>query len=205
MTTPSEEKIDWAKGGGLVPAIVQHADTQQVLMLGYMNDAALAATRASGKVTFFSRSTGRLWTKGETSGNSFVFVDATVDCDGDALLVRARPTGPACHRGTTSCFGDSGATGPGFLAQLDNVVAARLANPDPESSYTARLAARGKSRVAQKVGEEGVEAALAGVAGTDTECAGEAADLLYHLIVLLRVRGLKLTDAIEVLEKRHRK
>jgi phosphoribosyl-ATP pyrophosphohydrolase/phosphoribosyl-AMP cyclohydrolase len=205
MTTPSEEKIDWAKGGGLVPAIVQHADTQQVLMLGYMNDEALAATRASGKVTFFSRSKGRLWTKGETSGNSFVFVDATVDCDGDALLVRARPTGPACHRGTTSCFGDSGATGPGFLAQLDNVVAARLANPDPESSYTARLAARGKSRVAQMVGEEGVEAALAGVAGTDSECAGEAADLLYLLIVLLRVRGLKLTDAIEVLEKRHRK
>jgi phosphoribosyl-ATP pyrophosphohydrolase/phosphoribosyl-AMP cyclohydrolase len=203
MTTPSEEKIDWAKGGGLVPAIVQHADTQQVLMLGYMNDAALAATRASGKVTFFSRSKGRLWTKGETSGNSFVFVDATVDCDGDALLVRARPTGPACHRGTTSCFGDSGATGPGFLAQLDNVVAARLANPDPESSYTARLAARGKSRVAQKVGEEGLELALAGAGGSDAEVVAEGADLLYHLALLLQERGLSLAALVVELERRH--
>lgn len=205
MTTPSAEKIDWAKGGGLVPAVIQDADTLQVLMLGYMNAEALESTRASGKVTFFSRSKGRLWTKGETSGNSFAFVDATIDCDGDALLVRVRPIGPACHRGTTSCFGDSGATGAGFLAELDHVVASRLANPDIESSYTARLAAKGRQRVAQKVGEEGVEAALAGTSGTDAELAGEAADLLYHLIVLLRVRGLKLTDAIEVLEKRHRR
>ena len=205
MNANSAEQIDFAKGGGLVPAIVQDADTLQVLMLGYMNEEALAATRASGKVTFFSRSKGRLWVKGETSGNEFAFVDATADCDGDALLVRARPSGPACHRGTTSCFGDAGATGAGFLAHLDNVVAARLADPDTESSYTARLAAKGRQRVAQKVGEEGVETALAGAGGTDTEFAGEAADLIYHLIVLLRVRGLKLTDAIEVLEKRHRK
>lgn len=203
MTSP--DSIDFAKGGGLVPAIVQDADTQQVLMLGYMNEEALAATRASGKVTFFSRSKNRLWTKGETSGNSFAFVDATVDCDGDALLVRARPGGPACHRGTTSCFGDGGATGAGFLAHLEHVVEARLANPDPESSYTARLAAKGKARVAQKVGEEGVEAALAGAGGTDAEFSGEAADLLYHLIVLLRVRGMKLSDAIAVLEQRHAK
>lgn len=205
MTTPSAEQIDWAKGDGLVPAIVQDADTQQVLMLGYMNAEALEATLASGNVTFFSRSKGRLWTKGETSGNTFALVDVTADCDNDALLVRARPTGPACHRGTTSCFGDDGATGAGFLAHLDSIVASRLANPDTESSYTARLAAKGKSRVAQKVGEEGVETALAGVGSSDEELAGEAADLLYHLIVLLRVRGMKLTDAISVLEKRHSK
>lgn len=201
----SFDSIDFAKGDGLVPAIIQDADTQQVLMLGYMNDEALAATRASGKVTFFSRSKNRLWTKGETSGNTFQLVDITPDCDNDALLVRARPTGPACHRGTTSCFGDSGATGPGFLGHLDGVVASRLANPDTESSYTAKLAAKGRSRVAQKVGEEGVEAALAGVGGSNEELTGEAADLLYHLIVLLRVRGLKLSDAIAVLEKRHAK
>jgi phosphoribosyl-ATP pyrophosphohydrolase/phosphoribosyl-AMP cyclohydrolase len=205
MTTPSAEQIDWSKGGGLVPAIVQDADTPQVLMLGYMNAEALEATRASGKVTFFSRSKNRLWTKGETSGNVFNFVDVTADCDNDALLVRARPTGAACHRGTPSCFGDGGATGSGFLAQLDKVVAARLADADPESSYTARLAAKGRSRVAQKVGEEGVEAALAGVTGSDTELAEETADLIYHLIVMLRVRGMGLGDAIAVLEKRHRK
>jgi len=131
--------------------------------------------------------------------------EATVDCYNDALLVSARPIGPTCHRGTTSCFGNEGATGAGFLAQLDGIVASRLASPDAAASYTARLAAEGIKRVAQKVGEEGVEAALAGAGGTDTEVAGEAADLLFHLIVLLRVRGLKLTDAIEVLEKRHRK
>jgi len=201
----ASDSIDFAKGGGLVPAIIQDADTQQVLMLGYMNAEALEITRTSGKVTFFSRSKGRLWAKGETSGNSFEVVDITPDCDSDALLVRARPSGPACHRGTTSCFGDSGATGTGFLGHLDGIVASRLANPDTESSYTAKLAAKGKSRVAQKVGEEGVEAALAGVGGSNEDLAGEAADLLYHLIVLLRVRGLKLADAISVLEKRHRK
>ena len=203
MNANSGEQIDFAKGGGLVPAVVQDADTLQVLMLGYMNAEALQATRTSGKVTFFSRSKSRLWTKGETSGNSFAFVDATVDCDGDALLVRARPSGPACHRGTTSCFGDSGATGAGFLAQLDNIVASRLANPDTESSYTARLAAKGRQRVAQKVGEEGVEAALAGAAGTDADIAGEAADLLYHLIVLLRARGLGLAEVERILRQRH--
>ena len=205
MKTPAAEPIDFAKGHGLVPAIIQDADTQQVLMLGYMNEEALAATRRTGKVTFFSRSKGRLWTKGETSGNEFALVDVTPDCDSDALLIRARPSGPACHRGTPSCFGDSGATGTGFLGLLDGIVASRLANPDPESSYTARLAAKGLSRVAQKVGEEGVEAALAGAGGPDEEVAGEAADLLYHLIVLLRVRGMKLADALAVLEKRHAK
>ena len=203
MTTSNS--IDFAKGGGLVPAIIQDADTQQVLMLGYMNEEALAVTRETGKVTFFSRSKNRLWKKGETSGNEFALVDVTADCDNDALLVRVRPKGPACHRGTPSCFGEAGATGTGFLGHLDAVVASRLANPDTESSYTARLAAKGKSRVAQKVGEEGVEAALAGVGGSNEDLSGEAADLLYHLIVLLRVRGLKLTDAIAVLEKRHAK
>lgn len=203
MKTPSADQLDWTKGGGLVPAIVQHADTQQVLMLGYMNAEALAATGSSGKVTFFSRSKNRLWTKGETSGNVLHFVDATADCDNDALLIRARPAGPACHRNTPSCFGDDGATGAGFLAHLESIVTSRLANPDPKS-YTSKLAAEGVKRVAQKIGEEGVEAALAGASGTDEELAGEAADLLFHLIVLLRVRGMSLADAIAVLEKRHR-
>ncbi len=203
MKNPSAEQIDWSKGGGLVPAIVQDADTQQVLMLGYMNAEALAVTQSSGRVTFFSRSRNRLWTKGEASGNVLHFVDAVADCDNDAILVRARPTGPACHRNTTSCFGDGGATGAGFLARLDQIVASRLANPDSKS-YTSRLAAEGAQRVAQKVGEEAVETAIAGAGGSDEELAGEAADLLYHLIVLLRVRGLGLVDAIAVLEKRHR-
>jgi len=204
MPPLSPDQLDWKKDGGLVPAIVQDADTLQVLMLGYMNAAALEQTLATRRVTFFSRSKNRLWTKGETSGHFLDFVDATVDCDNDALLIKARPNGPTCHRGTTSCFGDGGASGAGFLAHLDRIVAERLASGD-EKSYTARLAREGVARIAQKVGEEGVEAALAAVTGTDEQFAGEAADLLYHLIVLLRVKKLTLADAIAVLEKRHAK
>lgn len=195
---------DWQKGDGLLPAIVQDADTQQVLMLGYMNAEALAQTRASNRVTFFSRSKDRLWVKGESSGHFLDFVSATADCDNDSLLILARPNGPSCHRGTCSCFGDDGASGAGFLAQLDRTVAARIASGD-EKGYTVRLVREGVQRVAQKVGEEGVETALAAVAGTNEQLAGEAADLLYHLIVLLRAKGLSLADALAVLTQRHQR
>ncbi|HVU17971.1 MAG TPA: bifunctional phosphoribosyl-AMP cyclohydrolase/phosphoribosyl-ATP diphosphatase HisIE [Candidatus Didemnitutus sp.] len=196
-------RIDWKKVDGLVPTIVQDAATQQVLMLGYMNREALAQTLRSRKVTFFSRTKNRLWTKGETSGHFLHLLDLEVDCDNDTLLVRVRPDGATCHRGTPSCFGDSGAVGAGFLAELDQVVARRLKSGDSKS-YTVRLAKEGVARVAQKVGEEGVETALAALAAKDEEFCGEAADLLYHLIVLLRVKKLSLADAIAVLEKRHR-
>ncbi|MBL9216157.1 MAG: bifunctional phosphoribosyl-AMP cyclohydrolase/phosphoribosyl-ATP diphosphatase HisIE [Opitutaceae bacterium] len=195
-------KIDWKKNAGLVPAIVQDDATLQVLMLGYMNADALRKTLRTKRVTFFSRSKQRLWTKGESSGHFLRFVSLTVDCDQDTLLVRAVPDGPTCHRGTPSCFGDDGATGVGFLAQLEQVVAARIKGGD-RSSYTVRLAKEGVARVAQKVGEEGVETALAALQAGRKEFAGEAADLLYHLIVLLHVRKLSLDDAIAVLVKRH--
>jgi phosphoribosyl-AMP cyclohydrolase / phosphoribosyl-ATP pyrophosphohydrolase len=195
-------KIDWKKNAGLVPAVVQDAATLQVLMLGYMNAEALKKTLRSKRVTFFSRSKNRLWTKGETSKNFLHLVDIKLDCDNDTLLVTAIPDGPTCHRGTPSCFGDEGASGVGFLAHLDQVVASRLKSGD-KTSYTVRLALEGVARVAQKVGEEGVETALAAVTANQKEFTGEAADLLYHLIVLLRVKKLSLSDAIAVLEKRH--
>lgn len=201
MKTP---KINWKKTNGLVPAIVQDASTQQVLMLGYMNTAALKQTLRTKKVTFFSRSKQRIWTKGESSGNFLRLVSLQGDCDNDTLLIQARPAGPTCHRGTVSCFGTQGATGPGFLAQLDQVVADRIKSGD-KSSYTVRLVKEGVARVAQKVGEEGVETALAAMQKNSKEFVGEAADLLYHLIVLLRARKLSLADAIAVLERRHAK
>jgi phosphoribosyl-AMP cyclohydrolase / phosphoribosyl-ATP pyrophosphohydrolase len=201
MKTP---KIDWKKNSGLVPAIVQDAATLQVLMLGYMDAAALKKTLRTKKVTFFSRRTRRLWTKGESSGNLLHLVNAEVDCDNDTLLITARPDGPTCHRGTISCFGRGGARGVGFLAQLERTVNARLRGGD-RKSYTLRLAREGVARVAQKVGEEGVETALAALRANKAALAGEAADLLYHLIVLLRVKKLALADALAVLEKRHAK
>lgn len=200
MNTPAT--LDWTKGDGLLPAIIQDADTHQVLMLGYMNAEALRQTEETRRVTFFSRSKNRLWVKGATSGHHLDLVGITVDCDLDALLVRARPNGPTCHRGTCSCFGEEGATGAGFLAELERTVAARLAAGD-EKSYTVKLVREGVKRIAQKVGEEGVETALAAVAGSDEDLRGEAADLLYHLIVLLRAKGLSLAGVMAVLEKRH--
>src|SRR3954469_13664093 len=195
-------KIDWKKNNGLVPAVVQDATTLQVLMLGYMDAAALNKTLSSKKVTFFSRSKQRLWTKGESSKNFLHLIDLKVDCDNDTLLVTARPDGPTCHRGTVSCFGDGGATGVGFLAQLERTIIDRIKKGD-KKSYTVRLAKEGVARVAQKVGEEGVETALAALKNDSVEFAGEAADLLYHLIVLLRVKKMSLTDALAVLTKRH--
>ena len=195
-------KIDWKKNSGLVPAIVQDAATLQVLMLGYMDAAALKKTLRTKKITFFSRSKQRLWTKGESSKNFLHLVDVKVDCDNDTLLVTARPDGPTCHRGTVSCFGDAGASGVGFLAQLEQTIVDRIKSGD-RKSYTVRLAKEGVARVAQKVGEEGVETALAALKADKKEFAGEAADLLYHLIVLLRVKKMSLGDALAVLQKRH--
>jgi phosphoribosyl-ATP pyrophosphohydrolase/phosphoribosyl-AMP cyclohydrolase len=202
--TPADlDSLAWDKMDGLLPAVVQDASTSQILMLGYMNRDALAATLNSGFVTFFSRSKQRLWQKGETSGDRLALRSVRTDCDEDALLVLADPQGPTCHLGTASCFGEAEASGAAWLGELERVIQGRAAAP-PEESYTARLLAAGLPRIAQKVGEEGVETALAAVTADDAALTGEAADLLYHLIVLLHARGLSLEDAITVLRERHR-
>lgn len=197
-TTFDIEALAWDKQDGLLPAIVQDAATLRVLMLGYMDRAALAATLASGHVTFYSRSKQRLWTKGESSGHVLALVSVDVDCDTDTLLVQARPHGPTCHLDRTSCF--PGAPGDG-LAELDALIAQRE-RERPQGSYTTRLFEGGIRRIAQKVGEEGVETALAAVAQDDDALLGEAADLLYHLVVALRARGLALDDVRRVLAAR---
>lgn len=196
------DSLDWSKADGLLPAIVQHWQDGRVLMLGYMNREALVATRASGHVTFYSRSKQRLWTKGERSGHVLELHDLRADCDADTLLVLAAPHGPTCHRGTESCFGDVVAPQLSFLGQLDALVA-RRDSERPDGSYTTRLFDAGPRRIAQKVGEEGVETALAAVAQDDEALLGESADLIYHLLVLLRARGLGLADAVQVLRRRH--
>jgi phosphoribosyl-ATP pyrophosphohydrolase/phosphoribosyl-AMP cyclohydrolase len=193
--------LDFDKGGGLLPAVVQDAATLQVLMLAYMDEAALTETLFSGEATFFSRSRGGRWRKGETSGNRLRVVEVKADCDGDTLLVLVEPTGPACHLDTTSCFGDEDAPGLGRLARLEATIASRE-GADPSSSWTAKLLAAGPKRAAQKVGEEGVETALAGAAGDENELCQESADLLYHLLVLLRSRGVKLAQVLDVLAGR---
>lgn len=193
------EALAFAKQDGLLPAIVQHAESGQVLMLGYMNRAALEQTLATGKVTFFSRSRDCLWTKGETSGHVLDLIRIESDCDHDTLLVQALPHGPTCHLGRPSCFPDAPEN---FLATLDALVKARVSDAPPDS-YTVKLFAAGVRRIAQKVGEEGVETALAAVAQDDDALLGEAADLVYHLLVLLRARGLGLADAVAVLAQRH--
>jgi phosphoribosyl-ATP pyrophosphohydrolase/phosphoribosyl-AMP cyclohydrolase len=200
------DKLDWAKGGGLLPAIVQDASSGVVLMLGYVNREALEATRASGRVTFWSRSKRRLWTKGETSGHFLEARSIAADCDADTLLILARPQGPACHKGTPTCFGDNpphaAAERLAFLAVLGEVIRARIAER-PEGSYTAKLLDEGPRRIAQKVGEEGLELALAALAQNDEEVLGEAADLLYHVLLLLESKGLSLGQVTDRLEARH--
>lgn len=191
--------LDWTKQGGLIPAIVQDAASRRVLMLGYMNREALEITLACGRVTFFSRSKGRLWTKGESSGNYLRLRAVETDCDSDALLLQAEPDGPTCHLGRASCF----ASAPeDFLGTLDAFIAQRRREL-PEGSYTTRLFSAGTKRIAQKVGEEGVETALAAVAGDADELRNEAADLLYHLIALLHATGLSLGDVRQTLAARH--
>jgi phosphoribosyl-AMP cyclohydrolase / phosphoribosyl-ATP pyrophosphohydrolase len=199
------DRIDWHKDGGLLPAIVQHAVSGSVLMLGYMNADALRLTRERSRVVFFSRSRQRLWEKGETSGNFLSVVDLRLDCDADTLLVTALPAGPVCHTGSTTCFGDEPLTEAAplsFLLELEQVIGRRIAE-SPEGSYTARLYAQGIRRIAQKVGEEGLEVALAALSDTDGPLVGECADLLYHLLVLLRARSLPLDAVVEELRRRH--
>ena len=195
--------IDWGKGQGLVPAIVQNIDNGQVLMLAYMDSAALSQTISSKKVTFFSRSKNRLWTKGETSGNWLDFISGEMDCDADTLLIQARPQGPSCHTGSVTCFNDQTPSNIGFLDQLATLISERHTIM-PEDSYTTSLFAEGKALIAQKVGEEGVELALARMKDDRAEMANEAADLLFHMMVLLEDAGLSLADAINVLKDRHK-
>lgn len=201
MISFDQSRVDFDKGGGLVPAIVQDCATLQVLMLAYMDRAALVETLQSGEATFFSRSRGGRWRKGEASGHRLIMRAVELDCDGDTLLIKAEPLGPACHLGATSCFGAEEAPGVGRLGALERTIAMR-ANAPPDESWTARLLQSGVKRVAQKVGEEGVECALAGATGEDADLRAEAADLLYHLLVLLRARGIALAEVMDVLAQR---
>lgn len=197
MSNP--ENLAWEKVDGLMPAIVQDAGTGRALMLGYMNRDALEKTRATGHVTFFSRSKQRLWTKGETSGNTLELVDVHADCDRDTLLVLAVPHGPTCHLGTETCFGDTRWPPVGLLARLQALIESRR-DGDPKESYTTRLLQGDLARCAQKVGEEGVETALAAVTGNKLD--EEAADLLYHLLVCLSAAGSSLDEVLAELQRR---
>ncbi|MFP1739892.1 bifunctional phosphoribosyl-AMP cyclohydrolase/phosphoribosyl-ATP diphosphatase HisIE [Lonsdalea quercina] len=201
LTEQQRSQLDWEKTNGMLPAIVQHAVSGEVLMLGYMNAEALQATEETGKVTFFSRTKNRLWTKGETSGNVLNVVSITPDCDNDTLLVLVNPVGPTCHTGTSSCFSPAASQWQ-FLFELEQLLASRK-SADPESSYTARLYASGTKRIAQKVGEEGLETALAATVHDREELTNEASDLMYHLLVLLQDQDLDLATIIGRLQQRH--
>ncbi|MDB1124328.1 bifunctional phosphoribosyl-AMP cyclohydrolase/phosphoribosyl-ATP diphosphatase HisIE [Vibrio algarum] len=199
------DRIDWDKVDGLVPAIVQDFQSSQVLMMGYMNPEALEKTLETEQVTFFSRTKSRLWTKGETSGNVLQLKNISLDCDNDTLLVLVNPIGPTCHTGTTTCFDADNAEASQmvWLHQLESLLAARK-DADPDSSYTASLYARGTKRISQKVGEEGVEVALAATSGDKAELVCESADLIYHLLVLLQDQGLSMNDVVNKLKERHK-
>jgi phosphoribosyl-ATP pyrophosphohydrolase/phosphoribosyl-AMP cyclohydrolase len=202
LTQADIARLAWDKMNGLLPAVAQDRRSGRVLMLGYMDRAALQATLESGLATFFSRTRQRQWRKGETSGNVLKVHAVTADCDGDALLVLADPHGPTCHKGSRSCFGDAWLEGPGWLRELSRIVAERASSRD-DTSYTRRLLESGRARIAQKIGEEGVELALAAVTRDEAGCAEEAADLLYHLAVLLQARGMEWAQIIDVLQRRH--
>ena len=195
--------LDFEKENGLIPAIIQDNRTMEVLMLGFMNKEALKKTLETKKVTFFSRTKKRLWTKGETSGNYLQLVDIGQDCDNDTLLVRVIPMGPTCHNGTKSCFGDFANAPLEWLPLLEDVIESRRKDNNPDVSYTAQLFQKGLSRIAQKVGEEGLETALAAVTD-DPNFIGEASDLIFHLLVLLNAKGYRLTDVSKYLKTRHK-
>ncbi|GKV95318.1 bifunctional phosphoribosyl-AMP cyclohydrolase/phosphoribosyl-ATP diphosphatase HisIE [Pectobacterium aroidearum] len=203
LNDEQRNQLDWEKTDGMLPVVVQHAVSGEVLMLGYMNQDALQATEKSGKVTFFSRTKQRLWTKGESSGHFLNVVSITPDCDNDTLLILVNPIGPTCHLGTSSCFSPA-ASDWTFLYQLEQLLAERK-HADPDSSYTARLYASGTKRIAQKVGEEGLETALAATVHDREELTNEAADLMYHLLVLLQDQDLDLATIINRLKERHNK
>ena len=195
--------LDFEKMGGLIPAIVQDNNTNKVLMLGFMNPEALDQTLSSGKVTFFSRTKNRLWMKGETSGNTLSVVSITPDCDNDTLLIKAIPAGPVCHKGTDTCFGEKNEEDILFLKYLQNFIERRRQEM-PEGSYTTTLFQKGINRMAQKVGEEAVETVIEATNGTEDRLIYEASDLIYHLIVLLTSKGLRIDDLARELKKRHK-
>lgn len=198
------DQLDWDKGDGLLPAIVQNAFDGRVLMQAFMNPAALQKTLQSGLVTFFSRSRKRLWTKGESSGHLLNLKSVHTDCDHDSLLILAQQTGPTCHRDTTSCFDEEVAVFPelAFLSELEKLIANRDQNR-PEGSYTTSLLESGVRRIAQKIGEEGVETALAASSGDDEEVCNESADLIYHMLVMLRARNIEFQQIVATLKERH--
>ncbi|MBN9484015.1 MAG: bifunctional phosphoribosyl-AMP cyclohydrolase/phosphoribosyl-ATP diphosphatase [Bacteroidetes bacterium 43-93] len=194
-------KPDFNKGNGLLPAIIQDAYTMQVLMLGYMNEEALTQTQATGLVTFYSRSKQRLWTKGETSGNTLSVVDISQDCDADTILIKAKPYGPVCHKGSQSCFGDE--TNKGFLYQLEQTINQRI-NEKNQASYTNKLFERGINKIAQKVGEEAIELVIEAKDDNIDLFKNEAADLLYHMLILFKAKGINLEDVEAILKERRK-
>ena len=202
VTRENLDQLAWDKQQGLIPAIIQDAITGVLLMQAYMNQEALIKTLETGRVTFFSRTRQCLWEKGETSGNTLHYKEIVSDCDGDSLMILATPTGPVCHTGAATCWEEGPQPGLTFLSELEGVIAYRQTTPS-ETSYTAKLLKRGPKYIAQKVGEEAVETALAAVAGDDQEFLDESADLIYHLLVLIKSRGLTLNDVVSVLKARH--
>lgn len=196
--------IDFTKNNGLLPAIIQDEKTGKVLMLGYMNRESYEKTRATGRVTFFSRSRQALWTKGETSGNFLEVKEILSDCDGDTLLIKVKPTGPTCHTGADTCFNEKNIAEKPFIFELEDIIRDRRNNPKP-GSYTNKLFDAGDERIAQKVGEEATEVVIDAVTGNEMRLPEEVADLLYHLLVLLVAKDVALDDIMNVLEKRHRK
>ena len=198
------EKIDFAKGDGLVPAIIQDANTLQVLMLGYLNQEAYEKTFLENKVTFFSRTKNRLWTKGEESGNFLNVVSMRLDCDRDTLLIQAIPQGPTCHLGTQTCWAEEKVTRFGILAELENTISERLQAGASEKSYVASLKEKGIEKIAQKVGEEAVETVIEALRSNDQLFLNESADLLFHYLILLQAKGYKLDDVLKVLENRRK-
>jgi len=193
--------LDWDKTAGLLPVIIQDYKTLEVLMLGYMNAEALEKTQAEGKVTFFSRSKNRLWTKGETSNNFLYVKELFVDCDNDTILIKADAVGPTCHTGSRSCFKTD--FNQNFIFELENIINDRYENP-VEGSYINKMRSKGLNKIAQKVGEEGVETVIAALAESEEELIGEASDLLFHLMFLLKEKGLSIQDIAKNLEKRHK-
>jgi len=204
VTKENVNQLAWDKMNDLIPAIIQHHKTGAVLMQAYMSQASLSQSLENGKATFFSRSKQALWVKGETSGNFLHIKQVLTDCDQDSLLIACEPVGPSCHLGTESCFPEQNLTQQNFLSELEEVIISRK-DGSPDDSYTAHLFSRGTTKMAQKVGEEGVEVALAAVAETKEDLLGECADLFYHTLVLLRDQNIDLKEVMTVLQQRHNK
>ncbi|WP_370526747.1 bifunctional phosphoribosyl-AMP cyclohydrolase/phosphoribosyl-ATP diphosphatase HisIE [Flavobacterium sp. MDT1-60] len=196
--------IDIKSSRGLIPAIIQDSETKNVLMLGYMNEESIQKTIETQKVTFYSRSKQRLWTKGEESGNFLELVDIKNDCDGDTLLIQAKPVGPTCHTGADTCWQEENKENYGFISNLEKTIATRRENADSEKSYVASLFEKGINKIAQKVGEEAVEVVIEAKDDNDDLFLSESADLLFHYLILLQAKGFQLNDVVDVLKKRQK-